>query len=81
MSEKRKPTLTIRAEFLGKVEPRKKKRMVYELFPTTLWPKMFSKQEELRYRIRVNGKWIDKSWTLTEFMKQLRGGLSRRLRK
>ena len=81
MSEKRKRSLKIVAEFCGKVSG-KQKRYKVELFRAELFP--FRSIPEKRfgshsYRIRINGKWAagTTTFTLTQVLTQLRQLINR----
>lgn len=72
MSEKRKPTITIIAQVLGKNQ---KKRIRIELYRRELWPRRtrrYANDFRFPYRVRVNRKWAKGSWTFTKVLEQLR---------
>jgi hypothetical protein len=75
MSEKRKPEIVIVAQSYGK-------RHRLELYPVNLWPADFWKEPfKGGYRLRMNGRWVASTWTITEIMRQLRMVLTARRRR
>ena len=83
MSEKRKRSAKIVAEFYG--NGGKKKRVRIELFNSDVFPSKTIPQKKFgsrSYRVRLNGKWSQghATFTLTTIMAQLRGLLARGMR-
>jgi hypothetical protein len=77
MSEKRKPDVKIVACVRGK-------EVRIELFRAYLWPKKFTRQSDhLKWRVRMHGKWAngDTVYTMSEVVRQMRGWISKRLKK
>lgn len=65
MSEKRKPYLKIVAVKRGK-------RQRIEVFEGKLFGLVTDFRGRSRYRVRMNGKWVDGFWTLSMIFNQLR---------
>jgi len=76
MSEKRKPSIKISAEYLGNEDNH---RVKIELFKAELFPDLFNHRQSGRYRVRINGKWArgGHTFTLSNVVSQLRQFLTR----